>query len=144
MVTYTVQLTSSRDGASGPIGVVTADLQLDWLRRFIGDVKIGRTGFGVMVSPTGRVTAHPESALVAVQLSPKTPPETRRRLEPLVRRMLAGASGFEPIVIDGRNYRAVFRPINPATGWLLAALYPEDELMADARRLSWLQAILAL
>jgi phosphoserine phosphatase RsbU/P len=144
MVTYTVPLTSSRDGASGPIGVVTADLQLDWLRRFIGDVKIGRTGYGVMVSRNGRVIAHPESSLLAVQLSPETPPETRRHLEPLVRRMLAGASGFEPIVVDGQSYRAVFRPINPATGWLLAALYPENELMADTRRLSWLQTILAL
>src|SRR4029453_9146066 len=144
MVTYTVPLTSSRDGASGPIGVITADLQLDWLRRFIGDVKIGRAGYGVMVSRNGRVIAHPESSLLAVQLSPETPPETRRHLEPLVRRMLAGASGFEPIVVDGQSYRAVFPPINPATGWLLAALYPENELMADTRRLSWLQTILAL
>ena len=107
-------------------------------------MKIGRTGYGVMVTRNGRVIAHPESSLLAVQLSPETPPETRRRLEPLVRRMLAGASGFEPLVIDGQSYRAVFRPINPATGWLLAALYPENELMADARRLSWLQTILAL
>ena len=68
MVTYTVPLTNSRDGASNPVGVVTADLQLDWLRRFIGDVKIGRTGYGVMVTRNGRVIAHPESSLLAVQL----------------------------------------------------------------------------
>ena len=111
-------------------------MQLDWLRRFISDVKIGQTGYGVLVTRSGRVIAHPDSSLLAVQLSPETPPQTRQRLEPLIRRMLAGASGFEPIVVDGQSYRAVFQQINPGTGWLLAALYPEDELMADARRLS--------
>jgi phosphoserine phosphatase RsbU/P len=144
MVTYTVPIVRTRDGVSTNVGVVTADLQLDWLRRFIGDVKIGRTGYGVMVTRSGRVIAHPEPSLLAVQLSPETSPQIRQRLEPLVRRMLAGAGGFEPIVIDGQSYRAAFRQINPGTGWLLAALYPENELMADARRLSWFQVILGL
>jgi sigma-B regulation protein RsbU (phosphoserine phosphatase) len=58
--------------------------------------------------------------------------------------MLAGTRGFEPITVDGREYRAVLRPIDTAGGWMLAALYPEDELMADARWLSWIQAGVAV
>jgi len=143
MVTYTVPINGMRDGRSEQIGVVTADLQLDWLVRFIGDVTIGRTGYAAMLTRSGRVIAHPDTSLLAVLLSADTPARARERLEPLVRRSLAHAGGFEPMTIDSRQYRTVFRPVNDATGWTLAALYPENELMADARRLSWIQAAVA-
>src|SRR5688572_9936041 len=46
MVTYTVPVARTRDGGAGFIGVVTADLQLDWLVRFIDEVTIGQSGYG--------------------------------------------------------------------------------------------------
>ncbi|HEX5109662.1 MAG TPA: SpoIIE family protein phosphatase [Vicinamibacterales bacterium] len=143
MVTYTVPVAGTRNGRSDVIGVVTADLQLDWLVRFIGDVRIGRTGYGAVLSRTGRVIAHPDASLLAAQLSADTPAHVRERLAPLVRQGLEHAGGFEPMTIDGQQYRTVFRQVDDATGWTLAALYPERELMADARRLSWIQAAVA-
>src|SRR5688572_13013275 len=143
MVTYTVPVAGVRDGGSAFTGVVTADLQLDWLVRFIGDVTIGRTGYGVMLSRSGRVIAHPDTSLLAVELAADTPARARERLEPLVRQRLAPAGGFEPMTIDGRQYRTVIRPVSDETGWTLAALYPEDELMADARHLARVGAIVA-
>jgi sigma-B regulation protein RsbU (phosphoserine phosphatase) len=142
MVTYTVPIAARRNGGSEWIGVVTADLQLDWLVRFISDVTIGHTGFATVVSRSGRIIAHPDSSLLAAQLSGDTPQRTRERLAPLVSRQGTRA-GFEPIAIDGRQYRTVFREISPATGWTLATLYPEDELMADARRLTTIEAVIA-
>ena len=142
MVTYTVPIAGVRDGRAAFIGVVTADLQLDWLVRFITDVTIGRTGYGAVLSRSGRVIAHPDGSLLAVQLSADTPARARERLEPLVTGRLAGA-GFQPMAIEGRQYRTVFRQISDATGWTLAALYPEDELMADARRLTRIETIVA-
>jgi sigma-B regulation protein RsbU (phosphoserine phosphatase) len=142
MVTYTVPIAGQRNGHPAWIGVVTADLQLDWLVQFISDVTIGHTGFAAVLSRSGRVIAHPDASLLAVQLSDKTPGKARQRLEPLVRRQGARA-GFEPIAIEGRQYRTVFREISPGTGWTLATLYPEDELMADARRLTGIETAIA-
>jgi phosphoserine phosphatase RsbU/P len=140
MVTYAVPL--RRSGTETFIGVVTADLQLDWMRTFIGDVRMGRTGYAVMLSRTGRVIAHPDATLLE-QTAARTK-EARRRLAPLLGRMQADREGFAPIDIDGRGYRVVFRPVSAGTGWSLAALYPEDELMAGARRLATIQTALAL
>jgi sigma-B regulation protein RsbU (phosphoserine phosphatase) len=144
MVTYTVPIADVRPGHAGFIGVVTADLQLDWLVRLVSNVTIGQTGYGAVLSRNGRVIAHPDASLLAVQLSADTPPRARERLEPLVGASLAHAGGFEPMAIDGRQYRTVFRQISPETGWTLAALYPEDELMAGARRLAAIEAIVAV
>ena len=144
MVTYTVPVARTRDGGAGFIGVVTADLQLDWLVRFIDEVTIGQSGYGVVLSRSGRVIAHPDTSLLAVQLAANTPATARARLEPLIRQQAASADGFEPMTIDGRQYRTLTRQVSDGTGWMLAALYPEDELMADARHLSRVQALVAL
>jgi sigma-B regulation protein RsbU (phosphoserine phosphatase) len=143
MVTYTVPIADGHTGRSGFIGVVTADLQLDWLVRLVSDVTIGETGYGAVLSRSGRIIAHPDASLLAVQLSADTPRQSRERLEPLVGRGLAHAEGFEPMTIEGRRYRTVFRQVSPETGWTLATLYPEDELMAGVRRLAMIEAIVA-
>ena len=57
--------------------------------------------------------------------------------------MAAGVSGFEPVELEGRRYRLTYRPVGHA-GWSLAALYPEDELLAELRRLRLVQAALSL
>lgn len=142
MLTYTVPV--RKTGTSAITGVVTADLQLDWLRQFIADVQIGQHGYGVVLSREGRVIAHPDASLLAIRATDAVSAQARERLQPLVGRALAGTGRFEPVTIDGREYRAVFRPIDTGTGWTLAALYPEDELMAGATRLSWIQAAVAI
>ena len=95
MITYTVPIRRPQSGTPAAIGVVTADLQLDWLRRFISDVKIGQTGYGVVLSRSGRVIAHPDSSLLAVQVGANGATPVSTRLEPLTRRVLAGTGGFE-------------------------------------------------
>jgi sigma-B regulation protein RsbU (phosphoserine phosphatase) len=144
MATYTVPLRRQVQGASTLVGVVTADLQLDWLRRFIGDVQIGKSGYGVVLSREGRVIAHPDASLLAVRASDADTAQARERLKPLVGRALEGANSFEPLSIDAREYRAMFRPIDEGTRWTFAALYPEDELLAGVRRQSWIQAAVAV
>jgi sigma-B regulation protein RsbU (phosphoserine phosphatase) len=141
MVTYTVPI--SRSSASRFEGVVTADVQLDWLTRFIGEIKIGSSGYGAMLSRTGRVIAHPDAALLG-RTAHETGAEERGRLEPLVKRLQASREGFEPLTVDGRRYRVVFHSMGGGTGWALAVLYPEDELMAGARRLAGIQTAIAL
>ena len=53
--------------------------------------------------------------------------------------MMSGGKGFEPVVLDGKEYRLIYHPVG-STGWSLAALYPEDDLLEGARRLRKVQA----
>jgi sigma-B regulation protein RsbU (phosphoserine phosphatase) len=142
MVTYSVPF---HDSEGALRGVVTADLRLRWLDERVAEVELGRSGFGVIVSRDGRVIAasaggHDEApARVLHSLSP----QDRARLKPIVDRMVAGESGFAPVMVEGVRYRLTYRPIGHA-GWSLATLYPEAELLEDVGWLREVQAALSV
>ena len=60
-----------------------------------------------------------------------------------MKRMLAGEKGFARVEIEGVPFRLTYRPLSRA-GWSLAALYPEDELLAEVGWLRIVQGLLAL
>lgn len=144
MVTYSVPF-FTRAGPRRFRGVATADVPLDWLVGLVNAVRIGRTGIAVVLSRTGRILAAPRllpSELGAPMLE-QLSPEGRRRLEPIVRRMLMGKKGFQVLEAQGRRGRLLYEPIGPE-GWSLAVFYPEDELMQGVTRLRETQAALGL
>jgi sigma-B regulation protein RsbU (phosphoserine phosphatase) len=141
MVTYAVPLLRAA-GSGQPFGVVTADVHLDWLSRLVGEVKVGRTGFGVLLSRKGRVLAHPRLKAEGAPLLEQIPEERRAIVAPLVAKMLSGESGFERIEIQGRPHWVTYAPVG-APGWSLAVAYPEDELAEAVYRMRTLQAALA-
>jgi sigma-B regulation protein RsbU (phosphoserine phosphatase) len=140
MVTYSVPTASRGPGSSAPTAIVTADLDLAWLNRLAAAIHAGRTGFGMIVSREGRVLGHPDPSWIGrARLPADLPPGALRREGVVVRRLLRGGSGFEPIDLDGRPYHLAFAPVNVA-GWSVAVLYPEDELFEDVRALRAVQA----
>jgi phosphoserine phosphatase RsbU/P len=142
MVTFSVPF-RGRDGA--PAGVVTADVRLQRLDSIVKAIELGRSGFGLVLSRTGVVIAASEhdragpSRIVRQQATP----ETRQRFAPIVKSMLAGEKGFARVELEGRPFRLTYRPVGRA-GWSLAALYAEDELLAEVGRMRTIQALLAL
>lgn len=142
MVTFSVPF-EGRDGA--PAGVATADVRLRRLDSIVKAVELGRSGFGLVLSRSGTVIAaserreSPASGTVLEQASA----ENRARLEPIVKKMLAGEEGFVRVELAGRPFRLTYRPLSRA-GWSLAALYPEDELLAEVGWLRTVQGLLAL
>jgi sigma-B regulation protein RsbU (phosphoserine phosphatase) len=141
MVTYAVPVV--RPGASGPFGVVTADVPLDWLSKLAADVHVGRTGFAFVLSREGRVLAHPGVAANSTPLLDQVPPERRALLEPLVAKVLSGQAGFERVELRSGPHWITYAPVT-ASGWTLAVVYPDSELGAAVRRLRVWQASLAL
>ena len=123
MVTWSVPFRS----ADGTIrGVVTSDMRLRWLDTLVRGVELGRSGFGLVVSRNRGIIAasdrRPGEAIEARErVLDDVGPEVRARLEPIVARMMAGESGFEPVEVEGRRYRLTFRPIGHA-GWSMAVL----------------------
>jgi sigma-B regulation protein RsbU (phosphoserine phosphatase) len=142
MVTYSVPL---RSAAGDVRGVVTADLRLRWLDRLVREVRLGQSGFSLILSHGRHLIADSRREMISAsdRVLESAPPEVRAGLEPIVARMVAAESGFEPIEVQGRRYRLTYRPVGRA-GWSLAALYPEDELLESVHRLRLVQAALSL
>jgi sigma-B regulation protein RsbU (phosphoserine phosphatase) len=142
MVTFAVPFGG---GAGLVAGVVTADVRLSRLDSIVQDIELGRSGFGVLLSRKGFVIAasqrdRPDG--VGTVLG-RVAPEARRRLEPIVRRMLSGEQDFARVELEGQVFWVTARPLSRA-GWSLAALYPEDEFLAEVGGLRAVQGLLAL
>lgn len=142
MVTFAVPF----GGPGGaPAGVVTADVRLQRLDSIVREVELGEGGFGLVLSRSGGVIAASQGRASA---APRTvleeaSPANRARLEPIVKKMVAGEKGFARVEIEGVPFRLTYRPLSRA-GWSLAALYPEEELLAEVGRLRVVQGLLAL
>jgi sigma-B regulation protein RsbU (phosphoserine phosphatase) len=120
-------------------------VRLERLDSIVKAIELGRSGFGLVLSRTGIVIAASEPARQnpSPPLEERLLPGTQARLEPIVQSMQAGAKGFARVELEGRPFRLTYRPLSRA-GWSLAALYPEDELLAEASRLRTVQVLLAL
>ena len=139
MVTFAVPF-----GASGraPAGVATADVRLRRLDSIVEEIQLGRRGFGLLVSRSGHVVAASKGDRVDREATvlQQARPEARVWLEPILKKVQAGEPGFARVEREGQPFRLTYRPLQRA-GWTLAALYPEDELLAGV---SWLRAVQGL
>ena len=137
MVTYSVPVGRRADGQ--PLAIATADLDLVWLNKMVATIQPGRTGFGVVLSPGGRVLAHPAGRWAQDRaFLDQLPAQDREIVAPLVSRMLKGDAGFERVTLGGQSYRLRFAPAG-AGGWSVAVFYPEDVLFAEVRALRSVQ-----
>jgi sigma-B regulation protein RsbU (phosphoserine phosphatase) len=127
MVTYSVPFFQETAGEGGLRGVVTADLSLGWLSELVRSIRIGRTGYGVIISGSGQLIAHSDESVRQRRLTAAEP-----EVDEIVRRMLQGESGFQVFEdrVLGKRTRLTYAPLGTA-GWSLAVVYPEDELMED-------------
>jgi sigma-B regulation protein RsbU (phosphoserine phosphatase) len=142
MVTYAVP--AFRRGPAGRVlvAVVTADLTLEWLHTLVTSVRIGESGYAMILSRDGQILAHPDERLVRTTIeAPGRPvrPETVRALEA----MMAGRQGFEPLDDPwlGQRVRVAYGPIE-GSNWSLAVVYPQRELLGSARNLFLTQLLL--
>ena len=142
MVTFAVPFGTA---GAAPAGVVTADVRLRRLDSIVKGIELGRNGFGLLLSRSGFVIATSERGRLDSEapLLEQARPEARARLEPIVRSMRAGEPGFARVELQGYPFRLTYRPLSRA-GWSLAALYPEDELLAEVAWLRAVQGTLAL
>ncbi|MDD5217993.1 MAG: SpoIIE family protein phosphatase [Candidatus Omnitrophica bacterium] len=127
------------------MGVVTADVSLAWLEKMVSGIKIAKTGYAFLVSKNGTFVTHPQKNLIMNETIFSL---AEGRHDPLIRKigrdMVRGRSGFIPLksLVTDKNVWMAYAPI-PTTGWSVAVLFPQDELMADVLRLNQIDALLA-
>ena len=122
-------------------GIVGSDVSLDSLTEYISSVKILRTGYAALLTRNGTILAHPLKHSI---MNDSFFSIAEERQEPFLRelgkKMVRGETGFVHYKsLVGFTSWMYYTPI-PSTGWTLAVLFPEAELLEDVRKLSMTMA----
>ncbi|RYF66362.1 MAG: sensor domain-containing phosphodiesterase, partial [Comamonadaceae bacterium] len=129
------------------VGVVSADVRLDSLQRFLHDEPLRGKGTLFITEPDGLLVAQSDPAPIVgerisqSQLSPRTRLKAAQSTNPLVRAaaaQLADASargGSFQLVHDGALYYGRISPFAGVHGldWSIIVLLPESDLLGDTR-----------
>jgi sigma-B regulation protein RsbU (phosphoserine phosphatase) len=133
------------DGLRKIRGIVGVDISLGQLTALVSSVKVLQSGYAALLSRDGLILAHPRKDLIMRQSLYKLA-ETRqdKGLNEIPSKMAKGESGFaQNKNLIGQNSWLYYAPI-PSTGWILEIVFPEDELLAELRKLNLTMACIAL
>lgn len=143
MSTYSVPFYEKASGPKKFKGVATADISLEWLRGIISSIKILDTGYAFLISKNGAIVTHPMGEMIMNEtIFSIAASGEDRALRDIGRKMVKGESGFaiSNSILTGKRCWMYYAPV-PSTGWSLAVLFPQDELLADIRELRDISAL---
>jgi len=142
MATCSVPFHRTEGGKRTVLGVVTADVSLEWLKRLVAGTSVLDTGYAYLITKTGTYVTHPAPGVafnetIFSRAEEKGDEELRRIGQDMVR----GGSKFVPqtSLHSRKPGFLVYAPL-PSTGWSLGVFYPRDELLADVNRLALVSA----
>ncbi len=146
MATYSVPFYRKIGGKKQFTGIVTADINLEWLQEVVSSIKVLQTGYAFLISKNGTLLTHPLKDLVMNEtLFGVAEARSDAQLREIGRKMIKGESGFVPFrsIISEEPCWMYYTPI-PSNGWSLAVLFPENEFTADVARLNRFVIILGI
>ncbi len=144
MATYSVPFFRADGGRKTFLGVVTADISLEWLRREVGRIALYHSGYAFLVSRNGVFVSHPDHRnIMRESLFSLAEAADSAALRRIGQSMTRGEEGFTrlPDFVLGQPAWLAYAPM-PSTGWSMGVIVPENELYADLFRLSREVAIL--
>lgn len=148
MSTYSVPLYKNIEGRRKFIGILTADLSLDFLQEIVSTIKVYETGYAFMISRNGSLVTHPKKELIMNATIFSIAEETNSpQLRTIGRHQIAGGSSFAEVeyhnVATGKLSWISYAPVK-INGWSLGIVYPVDELLDSLNNLFKVVIILAI
>ncbi|MBP7461722.1 MAG: Cache 3/Cache 2 fusion domain-containing protein, partial [Candidatus Delongbacteria bacterium] len=148
MTTYSVPLYRIKDGHRRFIGVLTADISLEWLQDLFDSIKIYQTGYAFMISRNGSLVAHPRREFIMNETVFSIAEEIKsQQLREIGRAMVQGKTSIAEQeyhnVTTGKLSWVSFAPIT-INRWSLGIVYPVDELTAPLRKLLRIAIVLSV
>lgn len=148
MTTYSVPLYRDLAGEKQFIGILTADVSLDWLQDFMDSVKINGTGYMIAISSKGTIAIHPNRQLVVNKtIFSLADAQNSPELREIGLNMIQGRSGFTESEYKnaetGKPARIAYSPVT-SNGWSIGIIFPADEFMIDVKNLFIKTLLLAL
>ncbi len=138
MTTYSVPFYKKIGEEKTFEGVACVDVSLAWLQKIVSAVRIGKTGFGFLLSKNGTFVTHPNGAYIMKESIFSVAKKIgSQKLSELGLQMIRGKSGF--ISFSGPFVREpswiAYAPLR-ANGWPLALIFPKKELLEDVKALN--------
>lgn len=134
ITTYTRPL-FDRDGLF--IGVIAIDLNLKWLSQEVTSVSPYPNSSSIIIGSKGQYLVHPDTAkLIRQSIFSDPDPRAKAAADTLGKRMIAGESGVQQLIVDGNDALVLFRPIGKAD-WSMAIVCPEDDVFSGYNRLRY-------
>lgn len=109
-------------------GIIGAGISLQYVQKIAENLKLGITGYGMIIAKDGTFIQHPKQELV---MQKKISELDDPSVQELGKRMLEGKPGIYRYTIDGSKKIAFYHPV-PVTGWVVSAVIDEAELFAPA------------
>ena len=128
----TVRAVANQLGTQG--GVVNIDVSLKQLTEIVKQIKLGETGYLMLLENTGTVL-----------VDPKQPAHNFKALDSLgegYAQLAKAGKGLVEVELNGERYMANVWP-SEQLGWTFIGLIKQSEVMSSATQLTWLIAIIA-
>ncbi|MBR4802825.1 MAG: SpoIIE family protein phosphatase [Bacteroidales bacterium] len=142
MTTYSVPV---KDNQGRTAAVLTADIDLEWLKALVNETKIYPGAFSTVVSRTGRLMVSPDDSLIMTTTIDEyaTKVEDTASFNALNRAMLNKESGNIQVTHNGTKNMVYYTPIDK-TGWAMNIIIPEKEMFAGLKKLNGLIRLLQI
>lgn len=114
-----------------PQGLVGAGISLGYLEKMAQSMRVGETGYGIIVAKDGTFIYHPRHDFIMVKRISEFPDET---IQELGRQMQSGGSGVYRYEFEGQKKVAFYAAV-PFAGWSVATTIEEAELLAPLRQM---------
>lgn len=129
------------------LGVLTADLSIDWLDKFVSSMKIYESGFAFLISGNNTILTHPirKEWIMNSDLKQLNKGVDQKNMELLFTDINDRKAGVievkDPYVTENDVY-VVYQPLKVLNGSLIMVI-PRSEALEGLRKLTWTLIIIA-
>lgn len=120
-----------KDDDNQPQGLIGAGISLKYIQEIARALKAGKTGYGFIIARDGSYIHHPNSDLIMQAKITDHPSPSEKQLGML---MIGGKFGVYRYTFNETKMVAFYQPV-PISGWSVATVLPESELLAPAIRM---------
>ena len=122
----------AKNDSGQPVGMILAAIYVQSVMDEVQELKLGKDGYSLLISKEGTYIVNPdETAIMQKKISEETDPALRE----LGQKMLSGSNGvYRFTSADGNNMLAFYTTIT-STGWGMATVAYEDELMSPVHNM---------
>lgn len=139
MVTFAVPFYRRYHDTRRVAGVVTADVSLAWLQKYMSNIRLYDSGYATLLSKNGLIISHPSKELILNQtIFSLSESLDDKQLWEIGRDAVSGGTGF----LTRKRYQDqqksfLYYQSLPIGGWSLLFLIPQAEVLHEITILGW-------